>query len=539
MTDDDNLTRRSAEPPALTPTVSRPPPDLEIALAREQVRAGVFPRLAAPYTIGRYQILRRVGSGGMGLVLAANDPQLEREVAIKVVRQEGIASGEAQARLLREARAIARLQHPNVVAVYDAGMHEGLVYIAMELVDGCSLGDWLETPRSWFEIVEVMLQAGEGLSAAHEVDLVHRDFKPANVLIGHDGRARVADFGLARVGDAADAPARTLRSPELADTAITTTGAVAGTPAYMAPEQLEGRAVGARTDQFAFAVTLFEALFGRRPFVGDTLEAQQRALLHDPLHFPPAARAAPARLCALLARALARDPESRFSALDELLTGLRAVLGELPKTPSVPAASPIGEQQLPSVLGYLSRLPAGLDSHHDCMVTTSLLRLVLRTYPLDEDRLLSDLSPILSQVTAPMAPVVHVRALLSAVYEEHFATLEDWAQSIQPLVRAGLSTHFIGFFVVSTDRTVLAKSAARVWTLCHRGLTMRVFTSTHERAELEVRHPAHLFDRLARVEALACLRWALSMAGGADFELTLDAAAAERLSVAIRWEASR
>src|SRR5215470_6274154 len=198
---------------------------------------------------GRYEVLRHAGAGGMGDVYAAYDPELERNVALKLLRP-GTAGARA-AELKREAQALARLAHANVVAVHDVGTSDGQVYVAMELVEGPTLRAWLaEKPRTAVEILAVFDAAGQGLSAAHGAGLVHRDFKPENVLLGADGRARVTDFGLAVAAGAA--------------------GELAGSVPYMAPEQLQGEAVDARADQFAFAVALYEALYGERPFAGST-----------------------------------------------------------------------------------------------------------------------------------------------------------------------------------------------------------------------------------------------------------------------------
>jgi tetratricopeptide (TPR) repeat protein len=221
----------------------------------------------APGTrIGRYVVLSRIGRGGMGTVFRAEDVELGRPVALKRLHAE--ANAESRARLVREARSAAQLQHPNVVTVHEVSEHLGAPFLAMELVDGVTLTAWLkETSRSWREVVDVVAQAGRGLVAAHARGLVHRDFKPDNVLVDRTGRARVADFGLAR---ALDATASEPSGPISHDTRLTITGSLAGTPAYMAPELVEGGAPDARSDQYAFAITLYEALRGQHPFEGDT-----------------------------------------------------------------------------------------------------------------------------------------------------------------------------------------------------------------------------------------------------------------------------
>ena len=235
--------------------------------------------------------------------------------------------------LLREAQALARLIHPNVVAVFEAGVHDGRVYLAMEYVHGVDLQQWLAARRrGWREVAATFLQAGAGLLAAHKVGLVHRDFKPANVLVGVDGRVRVADFGLAtpRAGVLGDAPvpedtdlrgSPSARSRRLAAT-IAGPGAMIGTPAYMAPELFRCETATAATDQYAFCVALFEALHGRLPFTSDSLEALAYEVLHAELPAAPPDPVVPTWLHALVLRGLARDPARRFPDLAALLAEL-------------------------------------------------------------------------------------------------------------------------------------------------------------------------------------------------------------------------
>ena len=214
--------------------------------------------------VGRYQILGAVGRGGMGEVYAAYHPDLDRRIALKVVHESGAGERERRARLLREARAIARLSHPNVVAVHDAGTLGDRVFIAMEFVDGQTVDEWLRaSPRSWQQVLDVFVAAGRGLAAAHAADIIHRDFKPQNVMVAKDGSVRVMDFGLARLlheetGPSPDVGAEARHAPT---GSVTKTGALLGTPAYMSPEQFRGAgAIDARSDQFSFCVALREAL---------------------------------------------------------------------------------------------------------------------------------------------------------------------------------------------------------------------------------------------------------------------------------------
>jgi tRNA A-37 threonylcarbamoyl transferase component Bud32/tetratricopeptide (TPR) repeat protein len=286
---------------------------------------GTGPRTspAVGASIGRYVLSRVLGVGGMGVVYAAWDPQLERQVALKLLRPDArIASDVQQARLVREAQAMARLSHPNVITVYEVGSHGDQLFVAMELVDGGTLGQWLrEKPRSWREIVRAFAAAGEGLGAAHSAGLVHRDFKPDNVLLRRDGRLLVTDFGLARssgdgepwVDDAAE-----LRAGF--DHRLTRTGAVVGTPAYMAPEQLSSNRCDARSDLFSFCVALHEALYGTRPFQGRTVAELRESLAREAPE--PRGAAVPAWVTRTVMRGLRLDPAARPQTMRELTEAL-------------------------------------------------------------------------------------------------------------------------------------------------------------------------------------------------------------------------
>ena len=268
-----------------------------------------------------------LGSGAMGTVLLARDPELARPVAIKLVAP-GRGGEAAHQRLLREAQAAARLSHPNVVAIHQAGTWRDQVFIVMEYVDGGTLRDWVkETPRRWEDILDAFHQAGQGLLAAHQAGLVHRDFKPDNVLIGRDGRVRVSDFGLVGVEGGAFQPDETIEGDSLE---LTRTGALVGTPAYMAPEQFEGSRVDARADQFAFAVALYEAFYGKRPYLGTTVTNLLYSMSSGEIQPPPSSHV-PRPIYAALLRALAANPEARYPSMAELLAALR-------REPSSPAA---------------------------------------------------------------------------------------------------------------------------------------------------------------------------------------------------------
>jgi serine/threonine protein kinase len=290
------------------------------------------PVLSVGDRVGRYLVLSSIGAGGMGVVFSAYDPQLDRKVALKLLRANlaGANAKEARTRLKREAQAIAQLNHPNVVGVYDVGTtDDGDVYIAMEFVEGDTLTTWLKRwPRTWREILDVFHQAARGLMAAHSVGLLHRDFKPDNVLVGGDGRVRVTDFGLARsvfLDDSARGaittqghkPAHTPAKGSPLHVDLTATGTVLGTPRYMPPEQLTGPNIDARADQFSFCVALYEALYATHPLPGATsvsmLEKGEKA---QP---PPEGSKVPSSIARAVMRGLETDRSKRFPTLAALV----------------------------------------------------------------------------------------------------------------------------------------------------------------------------------------------------------------------------
>ncbi|HEY5924922.1 MAG TPA: serine/threonine-protein kinase [Kofleriaceae bacterium] len=283
-------------------------------------------------TVGRYIIERLIARGGMGAVYRAHDPELGRSVAIKVIRSElQLASNEL--RLVRESMAMAQLAHPNVLTVYDVGRFEGQVFIAMELALGGTLREWVaKERRSWSTIVERFVRAGRGLKAAHEMGLVHRDFKPENVLLTADEDVRVADFGLVGSLDPATAPPRTtapVRNSALHLT-LTQAGAFLGTPRYMAPEQHKGEHAGVAADQFAFGVSLYEALYGEHPFPGETWSELARAVGSGALRAAPTGSDVPPSLRKIVVRALRVDPLERWPSMTALIAALEAYLARKP-----------------------------------------------------------------------------------------------------------------------------------------------------------------------------------------------------------------
>jgi tetratricopeptide (TPR) repeat protein len=279
--------------------------------------------LAPGTRIGRYVVAQRLGEGGMGVVYAARDTELARDVALKLVRPLGNAAA-MQARLRREAMAMARLSHRYVVPVFDIGSHDDRLFIAMELVAGESLRAWVARPRSWRAVAQLFAQAGLGLAAAHAAGLLHRDFKPDNVVVDDHGAPRITDFGLARErGDDGPSPCAVSADPGRALALVTATGNLAGTPAYMAPEQLLGEPAGPAADQFSFCVSLFEVLYGVRPFPpADPPEALVAAIRAGRVVAPAAPRTAPRWLHAAIARGLAFDPAQRWPSMVTLVEAL-------------------------------------------------------------------------------------------------------------------------------------------------------------------------------------------------------------------------
>ena len=310
--------------------------EAEAVLAKQGGKPG---RVSAGERVGRYEIQGDLGLGGMGVVLDAHDPDLNRRVAIKMLLAGKRGGAAAQQRLLREAQALARLSHPNVVAVYDVGTTEAGIYVAMEYVSGPTLRQWCDQQRRTpGEVMKVFAQAGRGLAAAHAAGLIHRDFKPSNVIIGDDGRVRVLDFGLARAAHQGDPDAdpqedpalettpwpirredSSRRTPDRFDTPITKHGTVVGTPRYMAPEQHRGQTVGPPADVFAFCICLYEALYSRFPFGSG--EEHPKRMLAGKLDEPPAIDGVPAHVQRALLRGLSLAPEKR-PTIDELVREL-------------------------------------------------------------------------------------------------------------------------------------------------------------------------------------------------------------------------
>ena len=292
--------------------------------------------------VGRFVVEGQLGAGGMGVVYAAHDRELDRRIALKVLK--GAVDEEQRLRLMREGQAMARVTHENVITVHEVGIEGSLVFLAQELLDGGTLREWLEGKHTQDEILAKFVAAGRGLAAAHRAGLVHRDFKPDNVLLGKDGRVRVSDFGLARSLVSAETMTETVRggSPidPLAQTSktevdlanpmmtMTRTGAVMGTPLYMSPEQHLGKAADARSDQFSFCVALYEALYGAQPFPGKTAPALADNVIEGRMQPPPKNASVPSRIRKILLRGLATNPADRYPTMDALIADLTVVPGK-------------------------------------------------------------------------------------------------------------------------------------------------------------------------------------------------------------------
>lgn len=284
-----------------------------------------------PSAIGRFEVRSLAGIGGTSIIYSAWDSEYERPVAIKLLRRDRSTRRDTQARFLREAKTMARLNHPNIVRIYEVGTHEGQVFLALEYIEGKTLGEWVADEQPCVaQIMQRYLDAGRALEAAHAAAVMHRDFKPDNVLLGDDGRVRVLDFGLARSTQGTD-NFQTLENmtPGLRDALaegpdLLETIGFSGTPAYKALEQHFGRPTDPRADQFSFCVTVWEALYGERPFAGRTGSEIARAIEAGEIKHPPADRAAavPRRLRKALERGLAAERIDRWPSMTELLAEL-------------------------------------------------------------------------------------------------------------------------------------------------------------------------------------------------------------------------
>ena len=298
---------------------------------RGRLRAALFGDALEPVRIGRFIIIERIGKGGLGVVYSAYDPELDRRVAVKLIApnfRDAREAADMHARLHREARAMAKLSHPNVVTIFDVGEHEGGLFVAMELVEGSTLRSWwTQVGDDWRRKRDLLVGAARGLAAAHDKGIVHRDFKPSNVLVAGDV-ARVLDFGLARVSEVQTPMSEPTPNPTPHPSqsgageglsVITDAGTVLGTPAFMAPEQATGGAIDPRSDQFSFCLTAWEALFGVRPFGGDDIDERLAAIGRGPPPVPTRRDGVPVWLADALRKGMALDPSKRHASMDALV----------------------------------------------------------------------------------------------------------------------------------------------------------------------------------------------------------------------------
>jgi serine/threonine-protein kinase len=322
--------------------------------------------------LGRYYVLDQLGEGGMGMVYVGYDDTLDRRVALKILRR----SEAARAWLLREGQALARLSHPNVVGVHEVGEHEGRMFLAMELVKGPTLRAWLdEKPRTFTEKLRLFMQAGRGLAAAHEASLVHRDFKPDNVIIGQDERARVVDFGIAALSATESiSEQKALSGPaspvSILGDQLTRTGTLLGTPAYMSPEQFAGQRGTSASDQWSFCVAVYRAVYGTWPFAqGSFLQLADSVTRDTPLP-PPHLPEVPVWLPPILLRGLQKDPTARFPSMVELLL---AIEENLPADLELDPTRVIPERKLLTLIALLGLLIISVP-----MISNSVERLLSR-----------------------------------------------------------------------------------------------------------------------------------------------------------------
>jgi serine/threonine protein kinase/tetratricopeptide (TPR) repeat protein len=430
-------------------------------------------------TIGRFQVLGLVGKGGMGEVYAAYDPELDRNVAIKLLRGgRNSSSDEARARLMREAQAIARVSHPNVVIVYDAGTHQDRVFIAMEFVEGHTLGYWMHArPRTWPEVLEVFTAAGRGLAAAHDRDLVHRDFKPDNVMIGSDGQVRVMDFGLVQLAGERDAdvflgddntgehalsdvtpvpsdletsndlmttrstettsPSRRItrrRTRTASNPQMTRFGLTLGTPAYMSPEQFRAEPTDAATDQFSYCVALYEALYGERPFAGRDYDDLGNNVAAGFVRSAPKGAQVPQWLREVVLRGLSVNTSDRWPSMHELLAQLEQQPAVVSRRRFVAAAT--------SKLAGVWEAPRG-DRPAESGVRTEIRRAFLATDKAYAKKAWSKTSQILdayarrwSDLYVEACEATHVRNEQSTeVLDLRMACLQEGLEDLRALCR--------------------------------------------------------------------------------------------------------
>jgi tetratricopeptide (TPR) repeat protein len=412
--------------------------------------------------LGRYVLLERVGAGGMGVVWAAYDPELDRRVAIKLLHYEagGSRGDKARRRLVHEARAMARVSHPNIIAVHDVVEVDDRVFMIMELVTGRTLGAFLRDPsRGWREVVELFIAAGRGLAAAHDQGVVHRDFKPDNVLVGDDGRVRVGDFGLASTVRGSTPSLLAAFEGDPADAEAARTAGFIGTPAYMAPEQFAGESIDARTDQFAFCVALWESLYGKRPFAGTSVTTLAAAVVDGDVALPPDRRSVPARIERAVRRGLARSPEARHADVRALLDELeRALHGRRKRV--VLATTAIGIAAIVGAIAWpraddCASTPAWIDAGW-----SSTRRDALHSAAAAKGEAAIDLAGRLGEVIDArlVAMTETFSASCRAAFVDHTERVEDHDMRLACLRRSAAAVETVGDYAVTADAPGLARA---------------------------------------------------------------------------------
>jgi serine/threonine protein kinase len=399
--------------------------------------------------VGRFVVLSRIGSGGMGVVFAAYDPKLDRKVALKLLHSPEdpeISGNDAQMRLLREAQAIAQLSHPNVISVYDVGTFKSEVYIAMEFVEGTTLTGWMRGwERPWKDVLDKFVQAGKALVDAHAAGLVHRDFKPDNVLVGNDQRVRVMDFGLARwlyadgpIEEAQPTEEELAASDSALDRRLTKTGTLLGTPRYMAPEQFAGAGADARSDQFSFCVALYEALYKQHPFAESTASGLLKSPETTQVRPPPQNSNVPAWLHKALLRGLSREAVDRYASMGALLRALAPAPRPQPRTRLIAPLAVAVMAVLASVYLYKARADVQTDLGH---VVTEKEDLEERLDGLEAqvDVLITELDRTrkqLKDVRSQPSEVLELKRQLAETKAQLQATLDDLEQTQKDLADA-------------------------------------------------------------------------------------------------------
>jgi serine/threonine protein kinase len=311
-------------------------------------------------TIGHYRIVEKIGEGGMGVVYRAHDERLDRDVAVKVLPKDVAQTRDRLDRFEREARAVAKLDHPNILAIHNFGTDEGIAYAVMELLEGESLRELISKGRLTVgKAVEYSRAITAGLAAAHDKGIIHRDLKPENIFLTEDGRIKILDFGLAKLM----LPEEGLTTETPTGTLDTAPGGLIGTIAYMAPEQVDGQPANAQSDIFALGVVLYEMLTGQRPFRGTTSASTAAAILkEDPEPISSAASGVPPTLAGVVSKCLEKRPQDRFSSAHDLSLTLGAI--DAAAVSPVPGRSVIGKRWphilavvIAAVIGLLVVLP--------------------------------------------------------------------------------------------------------------------------------------------------------------------------------------